>query len=264
MGNRELGVGTTAHSPLPTADCILEQWSKTAQEQGTRALEQLRDGVQKAIESLGKGFLRAPANQKLRADLRSGNLKREDYYRQLLRLVYRLIFLFVAEDRDLLFDPQSSPEARQRYLRHYSIARLQRMAERSRGGRHPDLYEGLKVVTRLLGNSGTGSQPNSQAPGPNLLGLFPLGGFLFSGEALPDLESAELENESLLSAIRHLTLMEEGRNRRALWIIRPAAAMWSRLTHTARWYSRPTATLFPANTAASSWHCAPIRSGCRS
>ena len=34
-----------------------------------------------------------------------GRLLTQDYYRQLLRLVYRLLFLFVAEDRELLFRP---------------------------------------------------------------------------------------------------------------------------------------------------------------
>ncbi len=192
-------------------DCILEQWSKTAQEQGTRALEQLRKGVEQAIAALGSGFLRAPAkaNAKLLADLRSGALSTQDYYRQLLRLVYRLIFLFVAEDRDLLFDPQSSPEARGRYLRHYALGRLRRLAERSRGGRHPDLYAALRLVTDILGGR------KESGAGKTGLGLSVLGGFLFAGEALPDLESAELENESLLSAIRHLTLMEDGRIRSA-------------------------------------------------
>ncbi len=212
-------------SRISNNECILEQWSKAAQEQGTRALEQLREGVQKAIEALGQGFLRAPANQKLRADLRSGALSTHWYYRQLLRLVYRLLVLFVAEDRDLLFDPSARQQAKERYLRHYSLARLRRMAERMRGGRHADLYAGLRLVTDILGGRSPHPRPLPQGErgtltpdpspggrGENVavagLGLSVLGGFLFAGEALPDLESAELENESLLSAIRHLTLMD--------------------------------------------------------
>ncbi|MDP2991431.1 MAG: N-6 DNA methylase, partial [Kiritimatiellota bacterium] len=190
--------------------CWLEAWSKVAQEQGLRALESLRQGVEGAIAALGSGFLRAPANQTLRLDLRSGTLGTQQYYRQLLRLVYRLIFLFVAEDRDLLFDPHSSPEARGRYLQHYSLARMRHMAERSRGGRHPDLYTALRLVTDILGGR------KDSVSGKTGLGLPVLGGFLFSRLALPDLESAELENESLLSAIRHLTFMEQGRTHRVV------------------------------------------------
>ena len=191
-------------------NCWLEAWSKAAQEQGLRALESLRQGVEGAIAALGSGFLRAPANQTLRLDLRSGALGTQQYYRQLLRLVYRLIFLFVAEDRDLLFDPHSSPEARGRYLQHYSLARMRHMAERSRGGRHPDLYTALRLVTDILGGR------KDSVSGKTGLGLPVLGGFLFSRLALPDLESAELENESLLSAIRHLTFMDQGRTRRVV------------------------------------------------
>src|SRR5690606_18883529 len=79
------------------ADCWLERWSKAAAEQGARALDALRDGVKEAISALGRGFLTHRANQTLRARLKSGDLTTQAYYRQLLRLVYRLIFLFVAE-----------------------------------------------------------------------------------------------------------------------------------------------------------------------
>jgi hypothetical protein len=207
-----------AESP---AEFILEQWSKTAQEQGTRALDQLRSGVEQAIAALGSGFLRHPANKQLIADLRSGALSRQEYYRQLLRLVYRLIFLFVAEDRDLLFDPQADPAARERYSRYYSLHRLRRLAERQRGGRHADLYVGFKLVTDILGGRGPHPQPLSQGErGVDIavagLGLPTLGSFLFSGEAVRALEAAELENQSFLSAIRHLTFIEEGRSRRAV------------------------------------------------
>jgi hypothetical protein len=191
-------------------ECWLEKWSKTAQERGTRALDSLRQGVEGAIAAFGSGFLRHPLNQKLRTALRSGTLSTQEYYRQLLRLVYRLIFLFVAEDRDLLFDPASSPAARERYLHYYSLVHLRRLAEHRRGGRHPDLYAALRLVTDILGGR---KDPRIGKTG---LGLPVLGGFLFAGEALRDLESAELDNESLLSAIRHLTFMDEGRTRRAV------------------------------------------------
>ena len=51
------------------SECWLERWMKTAEEQGTRALDQLRDGVQKAIEALGRGFLERPDNAELRDQL---------------------------------------------------------------------------------------------------------------------------------------------------------------------------------------------------
>src|SRR5207249_9770944 len=78
-------------------ECWLEKWSRTAHEQGTRALDQLRNGVEKAITALGSGFLAHAANNALRERLCSGELNDQDYYRQILRFVYRLLVLLVAD-----------------------------------------------------------------------------------------------------------------------------------------------------------------------
>lgn len=179
--------------------CWLERWTKEAQDTGRRALEQLRQGVQQAIESLGQGFLAHRTNTALRDRLQSGGLGKQDYYRQLLRLIYRLIFLFVAEDRDLLLDPSATPEAKALYLKNYSGQRLRRLAERHRGSRHHDLYQGLRLVFEKLG-SDQGCPP---------LGLPALGSFLFSPEALPDLQRAEIGNEAFLDALRRLALTRD-------------------------------------------------------
>ena len=179
--------------------CWLEVWSKQAQTDGRRALDQLRIGVEKALESLGTGFISHKANQALCQRLISGELNKQDLYRQLLRLVYRLIFLFVAEDRDLLHYPGASDEARSRYARFYSGQRLRRMAERTRGSRHADLWVGLRLVFSRIGDD----------RGCPELGLPALGGFLFGPQAMPDLESAELSNEHLLLAIRNLGLVKD-------------------------------------------------------
>ena len=54
--------------------CWLEQWTKIADEQGTRALGDLRTGVEKALEILGQGFVGHPRNAALREALRNGTL----------------------------------------------------------------------------------------------------------------------------------------------------------------------------------------------
>lgn len=181
-------------------DCWLEQWSKAAQQQGLRVLDQLRGGVEQAIAALGTGFLSCPANQTLRDRLRAGKLDAQDYYRQLLRLVYRLLFLFVAEDRELLFDPKAAETARDRYRRFYSTTRLRQQAERLRGSQHTDLYQMLSLVMTKLGS----------VTGCPELGLPALGSFLFSAEAVPDLEGCLLANADLLSAVRALALTSDG------------------------------------------------------
>jgi len=181
-------------------ECWLERWSKVAEQQGLRILDQLRTGVEQAIKCLGSGFLSCPANQTLRDRLRAGQLQPQHYYHQLLRLVYRLLFLFVAEDRELLFDPKASEAARDRYHRFYSTSRLRRLAERLRGTQHTDLYQMLSLVMDKLGST-TGCPE---------LGLPALGSFLFSPNAIPDLHGCQLANADLLDAIRALALTSDG------------------------------------------------------
>ncbi len=185
------------------SDCWLEKWMKVAEDQGTRALDQLRDGVEAAITALGLGFLEHPANAVLRDQLTSGDLSAQDYYRQLLRMVYRLLFLFVAEDRDLLLDPQAAPEARERYTLYYSTQRLRHIAERFKGTRHTDLFEGLRLIMGLLSGDANGAGAG--------LGLVPLGSFLFSDEAVAAVIDCQISNQRLLDAVRALALTYDQR-----------------------------------------------------
>jgi hypothetical protein len=187
--------------------CWLEGWSKTANDQGKRALEALRDGVEAAIASLGQGFLTHAANRTLRQKLQSGELATQDYYRQLLRLVYRLLFLFVAEDRELLLDPNAEPTAKDRYILYYSTARLRTLAEKRRGTRHSDLFHGLRLVMEKLGSD----------QGCPALALPALGSFLWSSDAVVDLlgdESCQIANSDLLNAIRALAFIVDKHGRR--------------------------------------------------
>jgi methylase of polypeptide subunit release factors len=180
-----------------TATCWLEVWARSAQDQGVRALDTLRDSVRKTIEILGQGFL-AHHNPDLKDRLRSGTLNRQDYFRQLLRLVYRLLFLFAAEDRGLLHAPGAPEEARKRFASWHSTTRLRRLAGKLGGTKHHDLYEGLKLIMHKLGSE----------DGCAELGLSPLGSFLWSDGALPDLIQAKLANEYLLKAVRALAYTE--------------------------------------------------------
>jgi hypothetical protein len=180
-------------------ECWLEKWSKAAQALGTRALDQLRDGVEQAITVLGQGFLQHAANRELHAALEGGALSREDYYRQLLRLVYRLIFLFVAEDRDLLLMPSAPTEAKACFRRFYSTQRLRGIARTVRGTPHGDLWQALVLVMARLGHD----------EGCPELGLPALGSFLWSSAALGSLHTCQIGNRALLDAIRALDHTED-------------------------------------------------------
>ena len=184
--------------------CWLERWSKVAAEQGLRALDQLRTGVENAVKALGRGFLASPANADLKDALRHNRLAPLDYYRQLLRLVYRLLFVFVAEDRELLCDPAAGDDAKARYAKFYSSARLRRIAEKLRGTPHTDLYEGLSLVFAKMGNGGCPE-----------LALPALGG-LFDPARTPHLAGCRLANADLLEAVRALSVINDGTARRSV------------------------------------------------
>jgi hypothetical protein len=81
---------------------VWASWQQAGQEEGTRVREGLRRGVTDALIRLGQGFVQHPANEALRQKLQLGELKREQYFAQLLRLVYRFIFLFTVEERGLV------------------------------------------------------------------------------------------------------------------------------------------------------------------
>jgi hypothetical protein len=185
--------------------CWLERWAKLAESQGTRVLEHLRISVEGAITALGQGFLAHPSNVPLRDALRDGQLDKQEYYRQVLRLVYRLLFLFVAEDRDLLLLPATGSTARVRFDSFYSLDRLRRLAERRQGTAHGDLYQALKLVMQALDSEGC-----------TPIGLPALGGFLWGASACPDLDGASLGNRDLLTAVRHLAFFEADGLRRSV------------------------------------------------
>ncbi|MCO5166637.1 MAG: N-6 DNA methylase [Planctomycetes bacterium] len=178
--------------------CLLEHWFECGKAEGVRALRRLRNGVEEAIRVLGGGFLRHPDNVHLRNALGDSGLEPQEYYRQLLRLVYRFIFLFVTEDRNVLLDPTASEVARKRYTRYYATSHLRALATRRRGGPHSDLWTRLKLIMDRL------------YAGCPELGLPALGSFLWKPNAVGLLGQSALTNEDLLSALRMLIEVSDG------------------------------------------------------
>jgi hypothetical protein len=183
------------------ASCWLEHWRQDAIQSGSRALNLLRDGVIQALNTLGSGFLTHPDNAKLRQDLLEGEITVDEINHALLRVTYRLLFTFVAEDRNVLLDPYADPKARRRYLDYFSTERLRRISRRRRGGRYGDRWEALKVVWRGLGS----------VDGLPELGLPGIGG-LFDTGALDFLMDCSLSNQALQSAVHSLSLVKEPRS----------------------------------------------------
>ncbi|MDE0444344.1 MAG: N-6 DNA methylase [Gammaproteobacteria bacterium] len=175
-------------SDPPTA-CPLERWRETAQQEGTPARERLSDGFRQALEILGQGFLAHAANKDLHIALRDGELSTEGYFEELLRLVYRLVFVLTVEERDLLHAKDATESARTLYADGYALRLLRdRAVRRSAHDRHGDLWEMVRIVFRSL------------AVGEPRLGIPALAG-LFAQDRCRHLDTAKLDNRTLLQAV---------------------------------------------------------------
>ncbi|WP_416770635.1 Eco57I restriction-modification methylase domain-containing protein [Pseudomonas sp. RHF3.3-3] len=184
-----------SRAPQTTTMCIWEQWRDEGQQEGTRVREGLRNGVEQALLTIGAGFLQHPANHALRAALDNGALSKDAYFQQLLRLIYRLIFVFTVEERGVLHPQDDSTEslaARRAYAEGYALVRLRELCLKRRARtRYDDQWQAIRIVFRGL------------AQGEPRLALPALGG-LFVSEQCPDLDTASLDNAHLLAALQHL------------------------------------------------------------
>lgn len=190
----------------PVTECALEAWRNAGREEGTRAREHLRRGVEDALLALGQGFLSHPDNQSLRANLRTGALSTKEYFNQLLRLVYRIIFLLTVEERGLLHPSDATEGVKALYKNGYSLRRLRdRSVKRGAHDRFFDLWESTKIVLKGV------------ASGEPRLGLPALAG-IFAANQCPALDAAKLENRALLFSVFKLAwLREDGSLVRVNW-----------------------------------------------
>lgn len=176
-------------------ECLLDRYYAHSREQGDRVREHLREGVEECIQRLANGFLRYPANNELRSRVavdapESERITADNLYRQLLRLVYRLLFLLVSEERGLL-----SPD--HIYREHYGVTRLRRLLDqRAAFTDHDDIWQSLRVLWRVLSDDRLAE----------VLQLAPLNGELFVPQ---ELDRFTLSNRDLLEAFWFLAWYQE-------------------------------------------------------
>lgn len=188
----------------PSSESPLEQWRDEGMKQGIQARADLRRNVEDALSELGQGLVEA--NPELVERIRSGALPLQSLFGELLRTVYRLIFLAVAEDRDLLHPRRTPQAARSLYADSYSFTFWRERSRRrvARDGHH-DAWEAMKVTLSSLEH------------GQELLGLPALGG-LFAKSETPSLNDALIPNRRFLSAIFCLGFIrKDGLTHRINW-----------------------------------------------
>jgi hypothetical protein len=186
------------------AESWIERYHQDSLESGARIREGLSRAVESAIRDFANGFLKHPENTALRDAVVGNTLAAADYYKNLLRLIYRLLFLMVIEERDLVFPPSIEKARRDIYRNYYSVHRLRLLSEHRHLADHRrhDLWLSLLSTFRLFEADGPGEK----------LGVAPLAGDLFGYQAIPHLAGCTLGNDVLLGCIRALNVYENPDN----------------------------------------------------
>ncbi len=179
---------------------IIERYFNLSIESGNRIRAGLSEAAQKAMLTIGNAALRNPANNSLREALASVKLSSDSFNKELMHFIYRILFLFIIEDRNLVYDGDSEVIMRWKdiYSRYYAASRFRTLSELSyvRDSRHTDMWCGLMETFRLFEDENFGSR----------LGIKPLGGMLFDCETLHWLKRCEISNEAMFDAFRALNV----------------------------------------------------------
>lgn len=190
-------------------ESIIEYYHQEALSSGSRIREKLSEAVEQSLKLLANGLLKHPNNQELRNIIINESLKPDDYYNFLLRLVYRILFLMVIEERHLIYPKKLDEETNKKrtiYYDFYSINRLTKLAEKLIyvDPHKTDLWKSLFVTFNLFEDGFYGEK----------LGLKPLGSGLFSPNALGVLKELSLDNGTLLKVLQLLITFENENQQR--------------------------------------------------
>lgn len=185
--------------------CVMERWFNRSIESGNRIRDGLSDAVQKAMEILGQAAFsgKGAGNNALRTAFEDGKVTADEFNKELIRFIYRLLFLFIIEDRKLVYQlpEHTSPEYEKiahwqdLYTKYYSASRLRNLSAPTlyslRNKNYSDIWSALMDTFRLFVDGDFGVH----------LGIKPLGGMLFNAETLHWLQQCDITNEQLLNAL---------------------------------------------------------------
>jgi len=179
-------------------DSKIEKYHQDALDSGSRIREGLSQAVEKSIISLANGFLSHTDNAELQKAVDEKTITAEKYYQYMLRLIYRLLFLMVIEERNLIYLKNCDHKKRKIFYDYYSISRLRKLCEKHylADKRFSDLWIALKNTFRLFEDEKEGKP----------LDIKPLAGELFSYNAIGLLNESQLENKTILECLRNLSV----------------------------------------------------------
>lgn len=195
---------------------VMERWFNRSIESGNRIRAGLSDAVQRAMEILGQAAFSGneDGNKKLRQAFIAGEVTAEKINKELIRFIYRLLFLFIIEDRKLVYQlpEHNAPDYGQVvkwqeiYSRFYAASRFRNLSELRylHNDQYNDLWDGLMDTFRLFVDGDFGAK----------LGIKPLGGMLFNSDTLHWLSQCAITNDRLLAVFGALNeFTDENGNR---------------------------------------------------
>jgi hypothetical protein len=191
------------------AESCLEFYHQEALASGSRIRERLSLAVENSIKELANGLLKNPSNELLRQQVLNKEINPKDYYLHTLRLVYRVLFLLVIEERKLIYPERRDEDLNKKrsvYYEFYSVLRLTKLAEKLLyvDPRKTDLWQSLITTFALFEYEDYGKK----------LGISPLGAGIFAPNALGVLSQQMLDNETLLKVLRYLVTFENENGQR--------------------------------------------------
>jgi hypothetical protein len=176
---------------------VIEKYHQESVDSGSRIRDGLAAAVAFSMQTVANGLLTHPANANLVDQLKKEPGRTVELHQNLLRWVYRTLFVLVIEERVLHHAPTATLRQRQLYRDYYSLQRLRRLADRPQlaDRRAHDLWRAMHQTLRLYEDGGKGLP----------LGIAALGSFLFREEGLQQLFQYQLDNRSLLQALNRLS-----------------------------------------------------------
>lgn len=185
-----------------SSEALIETYHTNSLESGSRIRDGLSKAVEKSIFQFSNAFLQHPANDELRAWIGEGDKeqKTKEFYQWQLRLIYRLLFLMVIEERDLIYPKECDKKKKSIYYDYYSVNRLRRLSEKRylADTKYSDYWNSIQNTFRIF------EQEQYGAP----LGIKPLAGELFSNQAIGELNKCTLDNKVVLDCLKNLSLFK--------------------------------------------------------
>lgn len=197
--------------------CVMERWFNMSIESGNRIRNGLSRAVQTTMETIGNAVLTSEGegNDALRETFTNGTMDAAQLNKELIHFIYRLLFLFIIEERGLVYQIPDSPDApdykqlcqwQDIYKKFYAASRLRRLSELAylKQRQYADLWQGLMDTFHLFEPDTFGEK----------LGIKPLGGVLFGTETLHWLKQCQVSNKDLLAAFSALNEFEDERQQK--------------------------------------------------